>query len=1276
MPVADIAVSDVLIKDRTYLDGRRAHDSRQDEIDSRLLNSKKVVEKRRRNMPVLRFSQDLPIYEHLERIRELLASHQVIIVAGETGSGKTTQLPIACLAAGLGVVGAIAHTQPRRLAARAVSQRIAEQLNVELGQEVGYAVRFEEKVSDQSLIKVMTDGLLLAEINKDRQLRNYEVVIVDEAHERSLNIDFLLGYLHRLVKKRKELKVIVTSATIDVEGFASYFGDAPVVKVDGRSYPVDVVYRPPEAETETAVYQSIDEILEMERHGPQDALMFLPTEQDILLWSNRIKRRYGDQLEVLPLYARLPPRDQQRIFQPSGKRRILLSTNVAETSLTVPNIRYVIDTGTARISRYSPRSRIQRLPVEQISQASANQRLGRCGRIAPGKCFRIYSESVFELAQPYTEPELRRTNLASVVLQIKYFRLGEIRSFPFIDPPNERSIQDAERLLDELGAIQGDKLTAIGKQMARLPIEPRHARMLIEASRRNALREVLIIVSALSIQDPRLRPGNAREAADAAQAKFQHERSDFMTFVRLWHWAEELRKQTNSTAFKQALEQHFISVARYFEWRSMHRQLHGYCQRLKLRQNSKQGQYRDIHLAILTGSIGLIGIKDDQRNYAGVYDNRFQLIPGSRVTKSAPKWVVAGEIVETQRVYARTVAAIERKWVEAVAARHLKISYYDPYWDERRGEAMILARASLFGLPIYKRRSQRLAPMRPEQAQELFVLNALVTPKQSQRWGFLEKNLSLLRELLKVQSKQRRSDLIVSERKQVQFYLEKLPIDVVNIATFKKWVNSASGDVLKGLLMTKKDLLQTSENIENDSFPTSFQQGDLTWRLRYRFAPGDKADGVSVLVKRERLPELSLDAITWLVPGRLTEKCVELIKGLPKTYRRKLVPVPDRAAEISEHLLKSANYRKGNLLHVLSETVENFYRVDVPIEAWKESLVSNHLRMNVQLLDRRNRVIDQDRDLVALKKRNSIQLTEVLDQFQSTEKEDRKFTTFPRDGLSKSKHLKGPQGDFRVFPAFTDETEHVAVEMCATLEEQASKHEKGLSRLFLLAERQSVRFLKKEFQQENTLHLRFSRVGTSAEILDSILLATARQVYLKDGHEIWNLAEFEKLRDSNRGRLVEVGLDAIAMCRHIGDQRFKASLAIENIRSSAFENARADLEQRLVRLVPVDFMWTTPFDRIKDLGRYLEAMHYRAGNLQGKIEKDTALMSVANEWEQRLDNLVNVVGPKPEFVETKYLLEEHRVALFHQKLGTKEKVSQKRLTEVFENLERRYATTH
>ncbi len=1236
--------------------------------------SRELVRDRRASVPPIRYATELPITEHVESIQQLLKTNQVVIVVGETGSGKTSQLPLACLEAGFGINASIAHTQPRRLAARAVAQRIADQLQVKVGDQIGYAVRFDEAWSRRSLVKVMTDGMLLTEINRDRELRRYEVVILDEAHERTLNIDFLLGFLRRLIDKRSELKVIITSATIDVASFSRHFRNAPIVEVQGRSYPVTLEYRPPENKTESVVFGCIDEILAADVKGAKDILMFLPTEQEIHEWSSLIGKRFPKKFEVLPLYARLPPRDQQRIFRPTAKQRILLSTNVAETSLTVPNIRYVIDLGKARISRYSARSRIQRLPIEQISQASADQRKGRCGRVAPGTCYRIYSEFVYERASRYTDPEIKRTNLAAVLLQAKYFRLGDFRKFPFIEPPDERSINEAERLLDELGAIDEDNLTRLGRQMAHLPIDPRLARILIEAAHRGALREALIIVAALSAQDPRLRPYQQREAADTAQERFADEQSDFIALINLWRWGERERQKHTSSGFRRLLEAHFIAPNRYFEWRSLHRQLSDSCKRLGLTLNTNPASYKSLHIAILTGSLGLIGFKEKKTEYVGARDLRFRLLPGTRVAKNAPKWIVTAEIIEMERIHARTVALIQCKWLEDVARRLIKVSYFDAYWDERQGEAMILSRGTLHGLPVYDRRPLRLAMRDADLARELFIQHALVEPKQLGPWPFLIHNRQLLIKLLKIQARERRTDIVVGPKVQATFYLERISPDVVNVKTFDAWYRQAHADDRERLRMTRSDLLRKpDEDLSNEAFPGALVVDEQCWPLRYRFAPGDVADGISVQVTAENIAALSQDAVQWLVPGRFAEKLTELLKNLPKKYRRHLVPVPDRVAQLQDYLLQPSRYRIGNLYSVLSRTLTDFYHVDVPIEMWDEHSLSPHLCMNVQWVNRRGVLLDQDRDLAALKRRHEETLTKALvDTADIKPRQCERLRTFPARTLERQRRLRKGHTDFTVFPAFVDHIDYVAIEMTRDPSQQRIWHEKGMCRLFVIAENQSARHLHKEFQNEKNIHMKIAKLVDPKALFDSLLMAVARHVYAKDLGSVTSKAEFQNCLVARRGEFIQAGFIMLASCAAIVNKRFEVSIAVENANSAVFAPAITDIAEQLARTVPADFLWRTPFERLNDLLRYMEAMLYRINHLQGRVSKDAEAMESARYWEMKLQTMTVQVGDMPDLVDAGFLLAEFRVALFHQKLGTKEKVSQKRLTQMFEKLERTY----
>ena len=812
--------------------------------------------------------EDLPIHGKLNQITDLVRNNQVVIVAGETGSGKTTQLPLALLKAGFGVRGTIGHTQPRRLAARSVAQRIADQTHSTLGQEVGYAFRFEERWTKDTLVKVMTDGMLLNDIRSDRFLNQYEVLIVDEAHERSLNIDFLLGVLKRLLKSRQDLRVIVTSATIDVDAFCDFFGGAPAVSVEGRGFPVTIQYRDPKDDAQESVLSCLSELANENSDAVRDILLFLATEREILDWSTLIRRRFPSEFEVLPLYARLPPRDQQRIFTQGKKQRVLLATNVAETSLTVPGIRYVIDLGLARISRYSSRSRVQRLPIEQISQASANQRAGRCGRVASGTCYRIYSQDTYLDAAEYTEPEIKRSNLSAVVLQAANLKLGDLSDFPFIDPPQPHSIAEAKKHLVELGALRDQSLTQVGKQLAQLNIDPRLGRMLIEASRRGALREVSIIVAALAIQDPRVRPLNKQVAADDAHAEFKVPRSDFLSLVKMWDMLETERRSLSAGAFRRLLDRKFISPSRYQEWRSMHRQLLDVCRRLKLNFNKAETDFAATHTSILAGSLFMVGFKQQKGLYQGPQNLSFRIFPGSAVRRKEPTWIVSSEVVETSQLFARNVAEIKPAWIEKVGRHLLSNSYVDPYWDDRRREPMVFCNGSLHGLPVVVKRPTRLALSDRAKAHRMFIEHALVKGREKTRYEFLDSNLILAKQLADVQERERVRDVIVRDSTQVQFYATRLPDSVVSSRSFNAWFGKASQEEIASLFMTESDLrLRPDKDLHDQAYPSQLKTDQYTADLVYRFASGEKDDGVSLRVRLDDLLKVRDTDLPWLVPG-------------------------------------------------------------------------------------------------------------------------------------------------------------------------------------------------------------------------------------------------------------------------------------------------------------------------------------------------------------------------------------------------------------------------
>ena len=1145
--------------------------------------------RRAARVPELSFPAELPIAAHIDEIVECIRAHPVVIVAGETGSGKTTQLPKACLAAGLGVRGMIAHTQPRRLAARTVATRIAEELGVPLGSEVGFAVRFAEAWSEDTLVKVMTDGLLLTEIRHDRRLDAYDALIIDEAHERSLNVDFLIGYTRNLLRRRSDLKLIVTSATIDVDAFQRHFDGAPVVSVGGRGHPVDVVYRDDAGDGEDPLAACLDEIARSRPRGSaRDVLVFLPGEREILETSQRLRRAYRDRYDVLPLYSRLPAREQHRIFE-SGSRarqRVILATNVAETSVTVPNVGYVIDAGVARISRYSYRSKIQRLPVEPVSQASADQRKGRCGRVAPGTCYRLYSQADFESRPSYTDPELTRTNLASVVLQMRAFRLGDMARFPFIDPPDPRAVQDAVRSLHELGALDDDRLTDIGRTMARLPVDPRLARMLIAGARYGCLREMLIVAAALSIQDPRERPLDKRQAADDAHRPYADPRSDFVGFVNLWNALEAARAEMTRSAFRRHLERNFLSPSRVVEWRALHRQLLLATKGLGMRPNTAAADYGALHRALLAGSLSFVGMLDEAGVYQGARNLKFRIFPGSALARRrsaqrggpagrggsagaagagesaggaesagpavgagaaesagpaggagpagekgtaggvTPKWLVAAEIAETGRTYARCVGRVEPRWVEEAAAGVLRRTHSEPHWDARRGEALVFERATLYGLPVVEKRAVRLTPIDPAAARELFVRHALVgSVDGAVRFGkharpaFLERNLALVRRIVERQAKERRGDLIATADAQVDFYLERLPEEVAGIATLSAWLRRADDAVVERLTMTERDLLARDAVAASDAdFPSVLRVDGLELPLKYRFAPGEVDDGVSVRVDVGVLPHLGQGPLDWLVPGFLEQKCVELMKGLPKSLRRRLAPVPDKARAMALLLLRADRYRQGSLLVALAERIEADYGVTVGAADWRLDALTPFLSLNVQVRGARGRVVDQDRDLAALQGR----LLERVERGAETLREEyerRGLTEFPAEGVPETLVVDARAGRVVAYPALRDDGDRVDLVLLTHRSSQHATNRRGYSRLALLADRRRSRQLRRQLESERTMAMHYATLGTRARLVDELLLAASWTCFFTRDALPRSVPEFERALDTHGPRL-------------------------------------------------------------------------------------------------------------------------------------------------------------
>ncbi len=1243
--------------------------------------------------PTPSFPPELPITERIDEVVELIRRHPVVVVAGETGSGKTTQLPKACLAAGLGRNGIIGHTQPRRLAARAVAARIAQELDVPLGADVGYAVRFSERLSDRTCIKVMTDGLLLNEIQQDQRLRRYEAIIVDEAHERSLNVDLLLGHLKRLVGRRPDLKVLITSATIDVAAFSNHFGDAPVLEVSGRGYPVEVVYRDPGDSPLDALGECLDEIGSAKAgSGARDVLVFQTGEREIFDTAHWLRRRFGDRFDILPLYARLPPKEQQRVFAPGGRRRVVLATNVAETSITVPNIGFVVDPGLARISRYSYRSKLQRLPIEAISQASAAQRAGRCGRVAPGVCFRLYDETDFEGRPAYTDPELKRTNLASVVLTMRAFRLGNIATFPFLDPPDPRAVRDAVRLLHELGALrpsspgqkgkrirQGDapdELTEVGRTMARIPVDPRLARMLIEASRRGCLTEVAIIVAGLAVQDPRLRPLDRRDAADEAHRTFADDSSDFLAYVNLWHWLESTREATTRSGFRRELERRFLSPVRVGEWRALHRQLLLSCKRLGMRFNAVEADYQGVHRALIAGSLSFAGMKDDTAQerfaYAGARDLSFRIFPGSGLGKRRPKWIVAAEISDTGRTYARCVAAVEPRWLEEAAGHLLRRSFSEPEWDASRGEAIVRERATLHGLPVVNNRPRRLADINAAQARDIFVREALVRGDARLKAPFLTHNERLARQVLARQDKARRTDLLAPEAVRAAFYLERLPDDIVGVKSFEAWQRHASPASLAALEMTESDLVTSVQvHLTDDAFPSRLAlAGGGEAVLRYRFAPGTPNDGISAELDAGLLTVAQPQDFEWLVPGFLEEKCLALLRALPKSSRRHLAPIPDRMADLLQVLLSRGMHRQSSLTDAMTQALKGLFGVEVGAGDWHPERLPPHLAMNVRVLGKRRRVLDQDRDVAALKERLLARVERQMAGGLRQSQELQALTEFPAKGVPRQRIARTEDGQSVVYPMLVDRGDTVDLLIQASPKGQAAINRRGYSRLALLAAGQPGRKMRREVETDRQMPLHFAPLGTMAELVDEVLRATMWQACFEGRPLPESRSAFDKRMQETQGNVAGVFAHVLELARAILARRFAVASLIESLDSPAYAETRADLSAQLAEIAGKDFLSITPGARLADVPRYLDGMAWRARNLQGRVQKDRAGIEALMRWQSRLAALREAGGETGATTDLRCALQELRIALFSQRTGTREKVSEARLERRFQPAER------
>ena len=1274
---------DIMLVDKRRLSARihgigkiKSHEAQQavaDEIQQQIEQARLRVANRKSAVknPIV-FPESLPVSQRKAEIEKLLSEHQVIVVAGETGSGKTTQLPKMCLELGLGNLGTIGHTQPRRIAARSVAARIAEELQTELGDLVGYKVRFNDQISDNTQIKLMTDGILLAEIQTDRFLNQYSCLIIDEAHERSLNNDFILGYLKQLLPRRPDLKVIITSATIDVERFSKHFNNAPIIEVSGRTYPVEVRYRPVADEEDQDQLQGIlNAVDELQAEGRGDILIFMNGEREIRDTAEALQKQNLKHTEILPLFARLSAQEQNKIFHPSGLNRIVLATNVAETSLTVPGIKYVIDPGTARISRYSYRTKVQRLPIEPISQASANQRKGRCGRVSEGICIRLYSEEDFNNRPEFTDPEILRTNLASVILQMTALGLDDIEAFPFVDAPDKRHIQDGVKLLEELGAFEtvqtksGEKrlLTTIGRQLAQLPVDPRLAKMLLSAVDFGSVYEVMIIVSALSIQDPRERPTDKQQASDEKHRRFADKKSDFLAFLNLWHYVQEQQKELTKNQFRRQCQKDFLNYLRIREWQDIYQQIRLAVREMGLPINSEKAEYQQIHTALLSGLLSHIGLKEaEKQQYLGARNAHFAIFPNSVLFKKQPKWVMAAELVETSKLWGRMVAEIEPEWIEPLAEHLTKKSYSEPRWSKSRGAVIADEKVSLYGVPIVAARPVNYGAIDPRVSREIFIQSALVEGDWNTKHKFFKQNQQLIREVEELEHKSRRRDILVDERTLFEFYDQRIGTDVVSQKHFDTWWKKAEKQDPELLNFERSFLINDdAEQVSKLDFPNFWHQGNLKLKLTYQFEPGTDADGVTVHIPLPLLNQVEMTGFDWQIPGLREELVIALIKSLPKSYRRNFVPVPNYA----QAFLGRAVPLEKPLLDTLIYELRRMTGVNVEAEHWNWEQIPSHLKMTFRVVDENGKKIAESMNLDELKFSLKDRVQESISAVADDGIEQSGLHIWSFAELPQCYEQKQRGFSVKAFPAIVDEKDAVGIKLFETEFEQAVAMQQGLRRLLLLNVPSPIKYLHEKLPNKAKLGLYFTPFGRVLDLIDDCIACAVDKLIADFGGFVWNEEGFDKLRDFVRENVNEVTVDIaqkveqILTLTHQLNQRLKGKMDF----TMAF--ALSDMKSQISGLIYQGFVQKSGYARLPDLLRYLQAIDKRMDKLAQDVNRDRAAMlrveQVQQAYQQLLAKLPKSKPISDEVAEIRYMIEELRVSLFAQQLGTKYQVSEKRV---------------
>lgn len=1282
----------------------------------------------RNPLPAISFPEELPVSGKREEIASALRQHQVIIVCGETGSGKTTQLPKICLELGRGQHGLIGHTQPRRIAASSTAKRIAQELNSPLGEHVGFKVRFTDTLSQGASVKLMTDGILLAETQTDPLLRQYDTIIIDEAHERSLNIDFLLGYLKQLLPKRPDLKLIITSATIDAQRFARHFAEpaaagqearpAPVIEVSGRLYPVELRYRPvqqsekdKERDLMTAITDAVDELC---RIGSGDVLVFLPGEREIRDAAEALRKHHPPHVEILPLFARLSAQEQERVFKSSNARRIVLATNVAETSLTVPGIRFVVDTGLARVKRYSYRNKVEQLQVEAIAQSAANQRAGRCGRVAAGVCIRLFDEQDFQQRPPFTEPEILRSSLAAVILRMKSLRLTDVETFPFIEPPLGRAIADGYQLLQELGAMdESNQLTPVGRQLAKLPLDPRVGRMILAARDHQALHEVLIIASALSVQDPRDRPMEAQAAADQAHKKFADEKSEFLSYLKIWNWFEDAieHKKTNRQ-LQDNCRSHFLSQMRLREWREVHSQLLTIVKEQGWRLNETPATYEQLHLLLLTGLLGNIGYKsDEEAHYLGARGIRFYIWPGSSLAKKAGRWIMSAELVDTSRLYGRCIAQIQPEWLEKIGGHLLKKSYGEPRWEKRSGQVSAFERATLYGLVVYSQRRIQYGLYHPAEARDIFIREALVGGEFDTRAPFFAYNQKLVREIENLEHKSRRLDVLVDDELIVAFYDQHIPADVWNAVLFEQWHKEATSSNPKLLYLNKDELMRhEAAGVTTDLFPKSMQVSGVALQLSYHFEPGSARDGVTLTVPLFSLNQVSAERAEWLVPGMLKEKVHLLIKSLPQKIRRHCVPLPDYAAGFCERVEQG----KGNFLDAVIADIREQTGLMCKTTDFKFEQLPAHLTMNFKVVDEHGRQLEMGRNLAHLRAEFGTQARESFQKIASAEKlallegsapqamssagkpalqsaapsgkpgaaantqsaapalyQQENLTAWTFDSLPELLEVQQGKQTLIGYPALVDKLTHCHIEVFDDPDEAARYHRIGLRRLFALQLKEQVKFLEKNIPGLQQMGMQFMALGSQEELREQIIQTAIERACLQTPLPA-NSGEFNIRREEGKARLNLLANEIARLAGLILAEYYTLPKKLQGLK--AHPQAVADIQSQLQSLITKRFIAENEFSQLAHFPRYLKAINVRIDKLRADPARDARQQaewnSAAQGWLRapRKSGFGSDIDPKMQ--EYRWLLEELRVSLFAQELKTPMPVSVKRLQKVWESMQR------